>query len=1344
MAFQTSIRRDGEWVTETVNFQAALKAYATPKSASRPHPEPPSCGILSRTIVDSPMIHQILPVRLRSEAHNDIAFVGLWQDHFVQISELRRDGQVHEVVRKSDFGSRIRRAAVLGDSPQHGLDDDDLADMVKSEDKEMLVRGSFATEPHSRHRLPPQLLVLVLESGDTMYMFLRERQDSTLEFVIHKRESPRNLSYFGYHLSVDPSSRYMAAASPDGVLVIYELESMVALSEKYRLQGFVDPIKSIRIRVIQGVVHKLEFLYPRPEDDYHIILLLIVTRKERRSAEPVSRMLTYEWEVGDNLKEVFAEEKTGNRLPKEHRMPSLLIPLRFNTAFFTVSQPDIGIVKNCLSGSPVFEVLDTDTPERTPLHHGIGNPLWTAWSRPFRRKKYFEKTDIIYLAREDGAIIHVEIDAPELVPSVTTVGCLNTNINTAFTIAYDIFSDVLIIGGDSGPGGIWKLAPRTDLEQVSVLPNWSPVVDMATSSGRPLKASSTSEHRNANSRSPERKNLPSRPDSLFSASGRGIRGNLTQWRWGIQGRIGLDIETGEPIRRSWGLTMNGPEGNGLYGLLALPNSSTLLHFSADFNQVDAVGADSTAFDLTSRTLHAYQAQSGLIVQITESSIALILDSQASLHALPSILGITGIRAENAFGADDLLVLSTHNDGNFQLHILQVEGMNIRAVNSWGIAGEATCVSLFKIAGNYCVISGSVIDSTSWVSAYALDGTAVIAEAVDRRTADASAREIPNEAYLFEPLTSICIVRETTDSADFVAGTRCGHVLNFRILDQTSKRVTWNSEAMGVAPVDVFPTRGEFGGDVAAMACCDNNLTMMSNFSPSALKFQNKNFIWLTDSNDASMPSPAVHSVFGLGVSLSGHSGHMSLMILAGSRLLFAEVWPHFSLIPRSLPLNGTPTRVIFSQAWNCLVAAILQDGKSTLAFIDPDSGMHIASACDKDRNPLQFIWGLGHSDDRIYGLGEWLYVKDGKTFAFLLVTTKEGRLLIVSVNKLESRPGRGGAGRLQYWTRWKKMLAKPIYSIVGDNDGIIYCVDRTIHWDVLDLTEKKLRPVKEYEVDSPVTSLRVFNGKIFALTTMHSLEVIDHRAGEDNTMSLIHTDAISRITIHMTDIGTDGGASDVVGRWPITLLSDHRGGLAGVWIPWGQRDKEFQTIFEATLPTSIRRFTHARSRPLWVGSETRNRYGVVASSEEGSEVFGVSLDGSLRHFTLVNLELWRILSLMQTLALRRRLFNVMGGSPSDSDSMVSDDDNDIEPHVHPKLMHIDGDLLSRCLENRLLEKIIGTADGLDLFCEYLDALDGGRWTDRFRDGIGSSEGEREAAYFNLGYDILGYILAPVL
>lgn len=108
-------------------------------------------------------------------------------------------------------------------------------------------------------------------------------------------------------------------------------------------------------------------------------------------------------------------------------------------------------------------------------------------------------------------------------------------------------------------------------------------------------------------------------DSIFSASCRGLKGSVVQWRWGIQARIGLDIETGEPIRQAWTFTTHRGNETVLYGLLALPHSSIVLRFSESFDQVDAVPTEDTPFDLTSRTLHAVQV-SDTIVQVTETSI----------------------------------------------------------------------------------------------------------------------------------------------------------------------------------------------------------------------------------------------------------------------------------------------------------------------------------------------------------------------------------------------------------------------------------------------------------------------------------------------------------------------------------------------------------------------------------------------------------------------------------------------------------------------------------------------------------------------------------------------------
>jgi hypothetical protein len=78
MAFQSSVLRDGEWVTQTVSFHDALKASSSvPKTTSDLHTKRPTCGILSRTIIESPVVHWVLPVWLRSRSHNDLAFIGV-------------------------------------------------------------------------------------------------------------------------------------------------------------------------------------------------------------------------------------------------------------------------------------------------------------------------------------------------------------------------------------------------------------------------------------------------------------------------------------------------------------------------------------------------------------------------------------------------------------------------------------------------------------------------------------------------------------------------------------------------------------------------------------------------------------------------------------------------------------------------------------------------------------------------------------------------------------------------------------------------------------------------------------------------------------------------------------------------------------------------------------------------------------------------------------------------------------------------------------------------------------------------------------------------------------------
>ncbi|PNP57301.1 hypothetical protein FNYG_15258 [Fusarium nygamai] len=512
---------------------------------------------------------------------------------------------------------------------------------------------------------------------------------------------------------------------------------------------------------------------------------------------------------------------------------------------------------------------------------------------------------------------------------------------------------------------------------------------------------------------------------------------------------------------------------------------------------------------------------------------------------------------------------------------------------------------------------------------------------------------------------------------------------------------------------------------------------MTDFSPNGSRFKTKTRIWATDSNEPSMPSPPVHAAFCLQDSLSGYERHMSLMLLSETRVLLVDIWPHVGPVPRSILLGGTPMRVIYSQTWKVLVVAHLKDDRPTLSFIDPESGANVATAANKDKQPSDYISGLGHPGDRIFGLYEWTYVKDGKLFPFIIVTTQHGRLMIVSVTAVKPESDDCPTRKLQFWTRYKKKgFAEPIYTVVGDDVGLLFCVGKVLHWEVLDLAEKKLKPMKQFRLDSPATTLRVEGTKVCVLTAQHSLQVIDLNVESENSdPSIIHSDRVTRFTGHVIEMGD---SEEEPGKWPVSVISTAQAGFAGVWIPWSQRHKEFEVVVTGLLPTSIRRFRKGHTRPFWSAVDRQRRYNTLFSTADQADILGVSIDGSLHQFSLIGLALWRFLRLIQNLAYQNEEICpfVRNSYSSGNSDPGLDLDPELEPQRAREMMHVDGDLLQRCLDMSALEKLVLIGDGIDLFCEYLDGIDDGIHTEGFRET--GSKGRKK--YIELGYEILEYVL----
>lgn len=181
----------------------------------------PRRGLLSRTLIQSPTIHAILPGKIRHKELNDVVFIG---DRFIQLLELQRTGFLEEVEIKTDFGSSILAAKVIGSSEHEAEDFVDV--VVKQEHKS--EDGDFRADRDSTE-LPPQLLVLVLESKEILFLYARNNRYGSVDFHVARRVLPievSTLSRYGELVAVDVKSRAIAVGTSQGHFGIMSLKSM--------------------------------------------------------------------------------------------------------------------------------------------------------------------------------------------------------------------------------------------------------------------------------------------------------------------------------------------------------------------------------------------------------------------------------------------------------------------------------------------------------------------------------------------------------------------------------------------------------------------------------------------------------------------------------------------------------------------------------------------------------------------------------------------------------------------------------------------------------------------------------------------------------------------------------------------------------------------------------------------------------------------------------------------------------------------------------------------------------------------------------------------------------------
>jgi hypothetical protein len=316
-------------------------------------------------------------------------------------------------------------------------------------------------EPGNRgnYRLGPQMIVFVLEAGDLMFLCAPDfGPDALIQPILSRHNIAKPLlgENLGAHLTADPSSRYLALGCSENVISIYSLKSREEMEAQYISGQPLSCIREERSLQVKGVILKIEFLFPSFKDPDHMILLLLISRNGK------TRMHVYEWICGQPLSAIRQNYKKGHLLNECYRTPILLIPLTIKSAFVLVCEESVAVCEGLLEGSPQCHQSHLGHDEPSPIHKGRNAPLWTSWTRPVRTQKYASTNDDIYIAREDGLVKYLENNFDEFLCTGMNIGGITCNIGTAFTSLDSkfpgpdgVFGDILLVGGDSCPGGLY-------------------------------------------------------------------------------------------------------------------------------------------------------------------------------------------------------------------------------------------------------------------------------------------------------------------------------------------------------------------------------------------------------------------------------------------------------------------------------------------------------------------------------------------------------------------------------------------------------------------------------------------------------------------------------------------------------------------------------------------------------------------------------------------------------------------------------------------------------------------------------------------------------------------------
>ena len=141
--------------------------------------------------------------------------------------------------------------------------------------------------------------------------------------------------------------------------------------------------------------------------------------------------------------------------------PDMIIPTGFSPSFLLISNHDVFLCDDILSGTPTSRRVSGPGPPSPPNRWSRSErlPVFTGWAKAHRPHPDWKtkKREMFYMVREDGVLTCLEIESGGLVV-IHPAGYASCHVSTAFAcfIMGDRWKDpdMFVLGGDMSQGEV--------------------------------------------------------------------------------------------------------------------------------------------------------------------------------------------------------------------------------------------------------------------------------------------------------------------------------------------------------------------------------------------------------------------------------------------------------------------------------------------------------------------------------------------------------------------------------------------------------------------------------------------------------------------------------------------------------------------------------------------------------------------------------------------------------------------------------------------------------------------------------------------------------------------------